>query len=68
MRGVSLLGIDSVECPIEERRRIWDLIGSDWKLDNLDKLINEVSLDHLSDEIDLIMAGKQRGRVVVSLW
>ena len=68
LRGVSLLGIDSVECPIEERRRIWALIGSDWKLDNLADLMKPVSLSGVSAEIDLIMKGQQRGRVVVNLW
>ena len=68
LRGVSLLGIDSVECPIEERRRIWALIGSDWKLDNLADLMKPVSLAGVSAEIDLIMQGQQRGRVVVNLW
>ncbi|NET72967.1 MAG: YhdH/YhfP family quinone oxidoreductase [Sphaerospermopsis sp. SIO1G2] len=68
LRGVSLLGIDSVECPITERRRIWELIGSDWKLDSLNDLMKLVPLDQVSHEIDLILKGQQRGRVVVDLW
>jgi len=67
LRGVSLLGIDSVECPISERRRIWGLLGGEWKLDNLASLMKPVSLDQVSTEIDLIIKGQQRGRVVVDL-
>ena len=67
IRGVRLLGIDSVEMPMDKRLKIWNRIATDWKLDNLEALTKEVSLDELSDEIDLIMQGKQVGRVLVKI-
>lgn len=67
LRGVSLLGIDSVECPIAFRRELWGKISADWKLDNLDELTRTVTLNELSPEIDRILAGDQVGRVVVDL-
>ena len=68
LRGVSLLGIDSVEAPLAEKERIWNLIAEHWKVDTLDTLVKEVDLPRLGAEIDLILKGKQRGRVLVNLW
>ena len=62
-----LYGVDSVPIPIEERRRIWQLIAGDWKLSVLDKLAREVSLGDLEPEIDRILKGEQTGRVLVTL-
>jgi len=67
LRGVSLLGIDSVQCPRAFRRELWDKIAGDWKLDNLDAMARTVTLDELNPEIDRILDGKQVGRVVVDL-
>ena len=67
LRGVSLVGIDSQNCPMEARRKIWQHLASDWKPDRLDNLCREVSLDELENEIDLILKGGQTGRVVVKM-
>lgn len=67
LRGISLLGIDSVECPKDLRRTIWDLFANDWKLGHLDKITTEISLDRLDELIDLILQGKQTGRTIVNL-
>ena len=66
LRGVSLLGIDSVQTAIEPRRRMWDRIGSDLKPTWLDTLDTEsVGLDDLAPQLDRILAGGMRGRVLV---
>ncbi len=67
LRGVSLLGIDSVECPLSEKQRIWDKVATDYKLDSLEALSREVGLEGVSDEIDKILKGGQTGRVLVNL-
>lgn len=67
LRGVTLYGVDSVPVPIEERRRLWQLLAGDWKLSALDRLAREVSLDELDPEIGRILAGGQTGRVLVKL-
>jgi len=67
LRGVTLYGVDSVPLPIEERRRIWELLAGDWKLSALDQLAREVSLEELDPEIDRILEGGQTGRVLVRL-
>lgn len=67
LRGVSLLGIDSVQCSMAFRRELWGKIAGDWNLDNLDAIARTVKLNELDPEIDRILAGEQVGRVVVDL-
>ena len=66
LRGNALLGIDSVEIPLEQKSQIWEKFSSDWKLD-LTSLTKEVSLDGLEKEIQTILQGGQVGRIVVNL-
>ena len=66
LRGNALLGIDSVEIPLEEKSQIWEQFSSDWKLD-LTELTKEVSLDDLENEIEKILQGNQVGRILVNL-
>ncbi|MFZ4718713.1 MAG: acryloyl-CoA reductase [Ilumatobacteraceae bacterium] len=66
LRGVSLLGIDSVQTPIDARRAMWQRIGGDLKpawLDHLDTTV--VGLDGLAEHLDRILAGGMRGRTLV---
>lgn len=65
LRGVRLIGIDSAQTPMELRRVLWPLLAGDWKPDRLHSLAKRVDLEGLSDEIDLILAGGQKGRVLV---
>ncbi|MDJ0751984.1 MAG: YhdH/YhfP family quinone oxidoreductase [Ardenticatenaceae bacterium] len=67
LRGVSLLGIDSVECPLKEKNRIWDLLATAYKLPNLNKLAREVKLEEVDAELDRTLQGQMRGRVLVNL-
>ena len=67
LRGVSLLGIDSQNCPMALRRQIWQKLANEWKLTNLEHLTTQISLDALDHHIDLILKGQQKGRVVVNL-
>ncbi len=67
LRGVSLLGIASANCPLPLRKQIWHLLGGEWTLENLEEIAREVSLENLDPEIDRILQGQQVGRVVVSL-
>jgi putative YhdH/YhfP family quinone oxidoreductase len=67
LRGVSLIGIDSQNCPMEQRRAVWQRLASDWKPARLDELCQEVSLDQLGEQIDLILRGGQTGRIIVKM-
>ena len=67
LRGVNLLGIDSVEMDIERRRAAWGRIAADLKPSNLDAIGHDVTLDDLDGVLTDILAGKARGRSVVAL-
>jgi len=66
LRGVSLLGVDSVEIPMRARQMAWNKLAGEWSVD-LSRIVSEVSLDDLSAAIDKILKGGVRGRVVVDL-
>jgi acrylyl-CoA reductase (NADPH) len=67
LRGVSLLGVNSVEIPIGDRLLAWQKLAQEWKLDLSSDLVSECSLEELSPKIDQILTGGIRGRVVVDL-
>lgn len=67
LRGVRLQGINSVTVPVEERKRIWARIAEDLPLDKLESTIEEVALEEVPERAEAILAGKVRGRTVVSL-
>ena len=67
LRNVNLLGVDSVELPIEEKNRIWGRLASDWRVPGLEDMAVEIGLDQLSAEVDRILAGKMVGRTLVKL-
>lgn len=66
LRGVSLLGVDSVEIPMRARQMAWSKLAGEWSID-LSDIVKEVSLDQLNPQIDAILKGALRGRVVVDL-
>ncbi|MBC2712217.1 MAG: YhdH/YhfP family quinone oxidoreductase [Desulfosarcina sp.] len=67
LRGIRLIGIDSQNCPMGIRLKVWENLTGPWKIDGFKELSKEISLDGLSDNIDLILKGQQKGRVVVDL-
>jgi acrylyl-CoA reductase (NADPH) len=67
LRGVSLLGIDSVMCPAEKRRQAWARLARDLPLDKLDAMIVPARLADLPRLAPEILAGRVRGRVVVGI-
>ncbi len=67
LRGVSLIGIDSVSCPMEIRTEVWKRLATDIKPANLSQIAKEISLDALPDAFATLLAGKARGRFVVNV-
>ena len=66
LRGVNLLGVDSVELPLVVKASMWDRLSLQWKLD-LEPLVTELGLAELPQAIGRILAGQQVGRVLVNL-
>lgn len=68
LRGVSLLGISSANCPIDTRRMLWDRLGNEWKPPHLDEIIQrEVGLEEMGPVFEEMLEGKSFGRTVVKL-
>ena len=67
LRGVSLLGIDSVNCPMPQRSEVWARLASNMKPPHLQAMTRHVSFDQLAAAFDDYVAGRVRGRVVVDV-
>ena len=67
LRGVCLLGIDSVMCPIEQRKVAWSRLARDLDLAKLTEITQEIGLDQVIAAGSQILAGQVRGRIVVKI-
>ena len=67
LRGVNLLGIDSVMQPYDNRLRAWERIAADLPMDKLEAMIHPAGLSDLPDLGRAILKGGVRGRVVVDV-
>ncbi|GFG50437.1 oxidoreductase [Mycolicibacterium agri] len=65
LRGVSLLGMDSVQMPIEPRRRLWAKLGGELRPQHLSDISNDVDIKDVVGVLDEIRAGRYSGRAVV---
>ncbi|MBD3110454.1 acryloyl-CoA reductase [Bacillus sp. AGMB 02131] len=68
LRGVNLLGIDSVECPMKKREYVWQALAAKYKPANLEQLISdEVTLKQLPEILPVLLKGGATGRYLVKL-
>ena len=67
LRGVCLLGIDSVMCPLELRELAWKRLAIDLELSKLSEITHEIGLEDVVGEGSKILAGQVRGRIVVKI-
>jgi acrylyl-CoA reductase (NADPH) len=67
LRGVKLVGVNSVTTPLPRRKRAWDRLVRDLDMEKLKALTTHVKLEDVPDVAAAIVAGKVRGRVVVDL-
>ncbi|MFQ6022409.1 MAG: YhdH/YhfP family quinone oxidoreductase [Acidiferrobacterales bacterium] len=68
LRGVNLLGINSVYCSVDVRHRVWKRLASDMRPQHLDKIVaRTVSLDEMSPVFDRLIKGAATGRTVVRI-
>lgn len=65
LRGVKLAGIDSVMAPMHVRQKVWQLLATSWKPDNLQKIVNEIDLKALPGVLETVLNGKAKGRYVL---
>ena len=67
LRGVSLIGIDSVMAPMTKREKAWDRLSKDLDMNKLAQMVIETNLDDIQGFAQLILDGQVRGRVVVNI-
>jgi putative YhdH/YhfP family quinone oxidoreductase len=67
LRGVNLLGVDSVNTPMPLRQKVWERLASDLKPRHLQDMVTTVSLEELPPVFDRLMRAQGRGRTVVEL-
>jgi|SRR5688572_2604076 acrylyl-CoA reductase (NADPH) len=67
LRGVSLIGVDSVTCPMHLRRETWRRLATDMKPHALETIATMIPLDGLDQAFATLLAGRARGRFVVRL-
>lgn len=66
LNGISLIGIDSQNCPMSIRQEIWNLLADEWNIYPETNII-ETSLNDVKTHIDLMLKKQSRGRVVVKI-
>ena len=67
LRGVSLLGVDSVNCPMPQRRQVWERLAGDMRPKHLAALTRTIPFDDLPTVFDDFLKAKIRGRIVVDM-
>lgn len=67
LRGVRLIGIDSVEAPMAPRLKVWQKLAGEWKPDNLEEMTDEITLDGLEEKIQTMLKGGLKRRALVNL-
>jgi acrylyl-CoA reductase (NADPH) len=67
LRGVSLVGIDSVMCPLPLRQEAWRRLETDLDRDKIASMTTEIGLADVIDAGPRILAGEVRGRIVVKI-
>jgi NADPH2:quinone reductase len=68
LRGVSVLGITSANCPMDWRKKIWQRLATDLRPAHLEQIVSKtITFDDLPEVFDSILSGQHRGRVVVQI-
>jgi putative YhdH/YhfP family quinone oxidoreductase len=65
LRGVNLLGVDSVNLPLAHKRQLWNKLATNWKPDGLVKLETKVGMSGLDAALKTVLAGQSTGRLVL---
>lgn len=68
LRGINLLGIDSVYCPMDVRQKVWNRMANDWKPNDLSLCVNkEITLKELPETLPILLKGQANGRFLVKI-
>lgn len=67
LRGVSLLGVDSVNCPMPQRAEVWRRLASDMRPDQLSAMTRSIEFSQLPDVFEAFLQARVKGRTVVRI-
>ncbi|NNK93653.1 MAG: YhdH/YhfP family quinone oxidoreductase [Desulfobacterales bacterium] len=67
LRGVTLVGIDSQNCPMTHRCKTWELLADDWKIPQMEEVVTEIGLSDLDQQISNMLQRKHKGRALVRM-
>lgn len=67
LRGVRLIGIDSVEAKLEKKAAAWEKLADEFKINALEDLTSEISLNEIKEAYETLLAGKAVGRYLVKI-
>jgi putative YhdH/YhfP family quinone oxidoreductase len=67
LRGVTLVGIDSQNCPMVHRLKTWEKLATEWKIPMMEKVVEEITLTDLDQKIERMLKGAHRGRAIVNV-
>jgi putative YhdH/YhfP family quinone oxidoreductase len=67
INGVNLLGLDSANFPMKDRRQVWERLAGIWLLPDLASVATICKLEELNPYIDKMLKGSVKGRVVVEM-
>lgn len=67
LRGISLIGIDSQNYPMEYREKVWESLSDNWKPEHLSETYTEIRLEQIQEKINLMLEGKLKGRTIIKL-
>lgn len=67
IRGVRLIGIDSVMAGMEKRSKVWELLAGTYKPPLLNELCEEIALEQVMDQVAILLKGQSKGRTIVKL-
>lgn len=67
LRGITLIGIDSQNFPMEYRTKVWKMLSDQWKPKHLDDTCNEIKLEEVQHKIELMLKGQLKRRTILKL-
>lgn len=67
LRGINLLGVDSVNLPLAHKQRVWNTLAGNWKLEGLERLHTVIGFQDLDQSLKSVLAGHSRGRIILDL-
>ena len=67
LRGNTLFGVDSAECPMDLRQEIWQKLAADYKPEDLESLADEITLEEVPAQLEVILKGGNIGKSLVRL-